>query len=359
MRKRPLYILTILLALFAIAFSYDHFINKRDDLSAYVDAIEQAFMENEEEVESWLNAPDKLLELFTIPVNVEVKEKSERLDRLAELSSKEYSLFWYEGESLRFWTKTEVVPTESVITKLKEHGRPLFVKLPNGYYQLEIRNLTDKLQGQSILSAIPLKREYSFESDYLENTFIAKSEIPPNVFIDEYPTDFPIDNKYGDIICYLDSIGTSSNKTQQLITLLLYLLAFTYLAILINDIANFLVDRYQPWVGAAFLVSSVMIIRYLSIGHDGVEKFGNLEILSHSFSTPVLNSSLGDLIINSILFLWLMVFFHREFRIKSLISLGPVTRFIMTSLNYFPIVLGLLMITGLFKSLVVGLRDCF
>lgn len=353
MQKRLFYILFILLSLFAVAFSYDYFINKSNDLSGFVADIETTFMNNEEEVEYWLNAPKKLLKVFTIPKDSPVKEKSKKLDELTSIANKDYSLYWFSGDTLKYWSKSEVVPSEEVIVRLKANNAPMFVKLPNGYYQLEIRELGGDLSGQSILSAIPIKREYSFESDYLKNSFISENPIPQNIYIEEYPTDFPIDNKYGDIICYLDASGTSSNKQHQLITLLLFLIAFTYLAIIINNFANYLVERYQPWVGAAFLVSSVMGIRYLSIGQNVAEKFSNLEILSRSFATPVLNSSLGDLIINSVLFLWLMVFFHREFRIKAMINLGPVTRFIMTSLNYFPIVLGLLMITGLFKSLVV------
>ena len=353
MLKRPLYISSILIGLFAVAISYDYFINKSQDLSNYVEDIETTFRENEEETHYWLNTPNKLKDLFTVESDSSVQYKSEQLAQLAALADEEYSLFWYCGDTLKYWSKNEVVPSELVIKKLQSSNAPLFVKLPNGYYQVEIRQLVGDMEEQFIIAAIPIKREYSFESDYLKNAFASKSPIPQNIFIDEYPTDFPILNRGGDILCYLDSTGHSSNKTHQLITLLLYLLAFTYLAILINNVANYLVERYQPWVGAAFLVSSVMGIRYLSIGQNIPEKFSNLDILSRSFATPVLNSSLGDLIINSVLFLWLMVFFHREFRIKSLIKLSPITRFIMTSLNYFPIVLGLLMITGLFKSLVV------
>lgn len=352
MRKRQLYILACIILAFASAIAADYYFNNHNNLSTYAQDIEDSFQQNEQKVEAWLNAPQQLLDLFIFLPDLAASEKTRKLQELENLSTEKYSLFWYDHDSLLFWSKNEVLPSEAVLNKVKSTSEPLFVKLSNGYYQLEIKHLERELTGQSILSAVPLKYEYSIESDYLKNQFVANNEIPDNIILVEYPTDYPVKNKYGEIICYLDANGNISDSNHQMITLLLYILAFIFLGIFINDIANYLVVRYKPWVGASFIVGVVLGIRYLSLGQSVTDKFSNLEIFSRAFETPVMNGTLGDLIINSVLFLWLMVFFHREFKIKSLINLGPVTRFIMTSLNYLPICLGLLMITGLFKSLV-------
>jgi len=59
------------------------------------------------------------------------------------------------------------------------------------------------------------------------------------------------------------------------------------------------------------------------------------------------------LLINIVLLLWMMVFFHHQFQVKELKNVSLPVRFGLAGLNHFSIILGILMICGVFKSLVM------
>ena len=92
-------------------------------------------------------------------------------------------------------------------------------------------------------------------------------------------------------------------------------------------------------------------IRYLTSYFGFTDRFSELYLFAKNFDTP-LSSSLGDLLINIFILLWMMLFFHREFKTNSFDHLSQRVRFGLTTLNYFSVLLGVLLITGVLKSLV-------
>src|SRR5690606_14886976 len=108
-----------------------------------------------------------------------------------------------------------------------------------------------------------------------------------------------------------------------------------------------------PWWGAAFLIAVIALMRAFSLQWNFTEKFDSLAIFNNTFNTKVLNYSLGDLLIDILLLLWLMVFFHREFKVKQFVNISTSWQFFLTTLNYFSIVFSILMVTSVFKSLVM------
>ena len=99
-------------------------------------------------------------------------------------------------------------------------------------------------------------------------------------------------------------------------------------------------------------------IRLISIYFDFTGRFNQLPIFSDNFDS-IWTKSLGDLLINIILLLWMMIFFHKDFPLRTFSHLDKKVRFGLTIVNYFSVILGILLLTGVFKTIVFNASVSF
>jgi len=278
----------------------------------------------------------KEIESYLRPLETEVEAIFENKEVL-------HSEIFYEQEQT-----TEV--RDSVLKKLEVlSGKNFGIYFYYEYLESPFESNPDTRAA----ALIPVKNEFRLESSYLENWFTASSYIPWQVGISEKISNYVVTSNSGKPLFFLDSSEPFKDAPQQKLILLFYILAALSMAIFINSLSRQIVQQYQPWWGAAFLIGSVLFLRLLSFKLDFSDKFDNLAIFARAFQTPVLSYHLGDLLIDILLLLWLMVFFHREFKVKAMINISTPWQFLLTTLNYFSILLGILMITSVFKSLVL------
>jgi len=251
---------------------------------------------------------------FTAPEKVEPAALlAKDLEIIDALTIKPFNICFYDKEQLVFWTNNQVFPDKFLLRKFNKSSGALdyLVSLDNGYYALQKYTFDYLDNDKYAIVLIPVKREYSLQSDYLINSFTHESNIPSEINIAKAKTKYPIINISGTELGYIDSEGNFKDIGQQLVLLAIYLLAFLFLGILINDISIKLARQKKPAYGALFLLLTVFAIRYFSVIFDFSSGFRDLHIFTNTFNTDALYSSLGDLLINSALILWMMVFFHR------------------------------------------------
>ncbi|MEL6924387.1 MAG: hypothetical protein AAFO94_10100, partial [Bacteroidota bacterium] len=273
---------------------------------------------------------------------------------LRKLSNQSFTISIYKNDSLSFWTNNKAIPNLSDIAAVRTAPQPIFIRHPNGYYAMLTRNYQEA--GDNILATalIPIKYKYGLESQNLSNRFVADSNIPKEIMISSEASDLPVLSRNGNVLCYLNAESPYVDRNRHKLSLLLFLLAFLGLAFFINSIAVRIARSRQPWMGAAFLMLSVFAIRGLSMGLDFTGYFSNLAIFSRSFDTPIFSDSLGDLLINVLLLLWLIFFFQKEFSFGSFAHLSKPMKYTLTTLNSFAIILALIMTASVFKNLVVN-----
>lgn len=353
LKRRRLYISILVIALFAIAILFDRYFNQSNNINNYSTKLAYYLWDQESDIEDQIKNTG-----FFYRRSQPVLRNSETtmLDderTLKNLSAKPYGLMLYQGDQLLFWTNNEVELPGSIRDSLLNSGQPQFRKLENGYYLLQhfgMENLPDSVY---LYAVIPIKKDYLLESQYLENVFAEQKDFPVNIVISDQETPYAVKTREGSTLFYLDAIGKVKDPNHQRLLLVLYLIAFITLSVFINDVANYLVVRYHPWVGASFLLLTIFGLRYWSIQENFPGHFSELKVFSKAFNIPVLGGSLGDLLVNGVLLLWMMVFFHREFEVKPLAKLPKFWRFVLSSINYFLVMLGLIITTRVFKSLVI------
>lgn len=364
MKKRRIYIVGAIFLMFSLAIGMEFIFTKDRNLRTYASRIELSLQKKEAKVWEILKDTAYINRMYKGMDKLNSHDQRVDLERLNGLTSEPFNICLYENDSLVFWTNTNVfLKGEQLSVYAHEPELNKLQKLQNGHHVLIKKSFeSQEVESRYAIALIPIRNNYSLESAHLQNRFISeKNQIPKEIIFSSKLNQYPIHSNDGDTLSWITSDGDFKDKTQLKWILVIYLLGFITLGVLINDVAIALVKKYRPWIGAAFLISVIFGIRYLTVYFEFTNNFSTLQSFSETFSTPVLNStsSLGDLLINIILLLWMMVFFHREFEVQKFEGVSLPIRYGLTGLNYFSIILGILMITGVFKSLVMDSQIAF
>ncbi|MFT4758842.1 MAG: two-component system nitrogen regulation sensor histidine kinase NtrY [Paraglaciecola sp.] len=357
MKKRQYIALICILVFFGIAAGMEFFLTKDWNLANYEQRIENYLHEQEIVVSAILADESYLGRQIKSKEAMDSDLRKLDLLQLKNLSTQSYNISLYQGDSLVFWTNNRAFVKKKDLPLSSEKEEQVgFIRLKNGYYEYIYKLYSNICDGCWGVGLIPVKNEYSLESHHLLNKFLTENfTIPQEVFISKKETVFAINSVNGEVLTWIDARKGIKDKTQLKLLLMIYLMGFIAMAVLVNDLAILLVNRYAPWAGAAFLIGVIFLLRYLTMEFGFSANFSDLHTFSDTFEKPVLNSSssLGDLLINIVLLLWMMVFFHHQFQVKELNNVSLPVRFSLAALNYFSIILGILMISGVFKSLVM------
>ncbi len=312
--------------------------------------IQSYLNEQESAIEDLLNNEDFIAQSYHT-----VKEPINFFEELEH----PFNLCLYKDQELVAWSNNIAFPNEEILTKLEQQN-PLFEKLSNGYYRIAKHEINQKGYASELaISLIPIKWDYISSLKHLKSHFEPTGkQIPSYTDISLTPTDFPIVDTKGNTICYLEkdnSVGPTGIQDKDILYLILffYVLSWFFIGYLLNNFALDLNLKYKAWAGSSFLLFSVFGLRYLSLLLGWTDRFSNLKIFQRSFLEA--DFSIGDLLINTILLLWVVIFFHRQSRSKTITTDQPKSvRFMLTTMNYLSLVLALLLLISVFKSLVLS-----
>ena len=225
---------------------------------------------------------------------------------IEKLEGQSLLLFYFRGDSLAHWTSNEVsLPNPPAVI---DKGTSL-IKLKNGWYQA--MKYTDTLTGEAIVGLMAVKHEYPFENKFLKNDFALRLKIPNNIELSEQriPGSIAVKNMEGKT---LFSLYESAGQRGDDINLILLVAQCLFLLIVFYYIHLFSVNllRGRGFIaGFAVLLASVVFIRVMMFWFDQPSEFYKLEIFHPKYyASSVVTKSLGDLIINCLLLMWIVLF---------------------------------------------------
>jgi two-component system nitrogen regulation sensor histidine kinase NtrY len=237
-----------------------------------------------------------------------------QLDLLVE---KSYFLFFYkvtDSEDVPvFWNTQTIEPDSSVIN---EPDGIQFKKLINGWYVIDKRSYQSPDGPRyKIITLIPVKWDYYIQNKYLSNSFVAVEEIEKTYNISFIPTIHVVKDINGIPLFYLKQIGEDTQGHDNVLAMWLRILATILILFFIHTLANYIVEKTNFWYGIVFLTGSVFILRIVSYNLPVPLNFEQLELFKPTiYSANFILRSLGDLLINSLLFIWLVLFVRYHYR---------------------------------------------
>ncbi len=225
---------------------------------------------------------------------------------LQQLAKKEYFLFLYSKSdpgdfTLLFWS-TQVVEPLGSVSWMK--GRSGFIQLANGYYVWRKGTFRDL----TAIALIPVRWNYSITNDYLKNTFTTGENIENAYTLTSEERGRVIKSKEGDFLFSLEPKSVNIVVQNNLLASIFRMLAAFIVLIFVHFVATYFVKKNFSR-GVLFLVMAVTGLRLASYYLPVPVNFRQFELFDPSiYGSNVILKTLGDLLINAVLFLWIILF---------------------------------------------------
>ena len=296
------YLLILAALLAAFSFIADNYWSGNSSLEAVQKHIEQNIQQQEKDFEK--------LQKDTA-LTRQMDDKSFEEPALLLLAQKPYFIFRYFVNDiglhrLLFWTTQTVVPTPEVITAKDSTG---FIKLGNGYYAWNKKNTATSIT----VALIPVKWDYFVTNNYLENKFAAGKEIERNFDISGNASDASIKSIAGNTLFFLAKKGGQAIPKNNMIAAWFRIFAAIFVLLFIHLMASRIAVTRGLSRALLFLLPVVLALRILSYYFPIPLNFRQFEMFNPSiYGSNIILRSLGDLLINAVLFTWIVLFIHNQ-----------------------------------------------
>ncbi len=237
---------------------------------------------------------------------------------IKNITRKKYFLFFYASdssghESLIFWNTQQVLPFPSLLYENRTTG---FVKLGNGYYVWKRYNAGDV----KVLALIPVKWDYIIPNEYLKNGLVNDPSLSLNYDISSNSGQgIEVRSVNGDTLFYLFQRSANTGYKNNIVSVLLRILAALMVLLFIHLCSSYFAAK-RLWYGILFFIFCVVGLRVLGYYFPIPLKFRQFELFDPAvYGSGYILRSLGDLFINSLLFIWFVLFVRHQLQVKEVV----------------------------------------
>lgn len=219
------------------------------------------------------------------------------------------AVFLYHNDSLVYWSDNDV-PAGNVLDEKLLSCK--FMHYANGWFRVIVQEHGNlKAIGISLV-----KNDFPYQNNYLVNDFQKDFNLNANVFLDTVPGSVNIYANSGDFIFSLkyDSIHDTAVKTH-LLVFAFFLVAFVSLIILLFYLYNlFDFIRKKPLFLLLAFCFDAIFLRFVFMYFEIPGFLYQTDLFSpFYYATSFISPSLGDLVVNSLLWLTLAWIFYDKF----------------------------------------------
>ncbi|MEP7142486.1 MAG: HAMP domain-containing sensor histidine kinase [Ferruginibacter sp.] len=278
---------------------------------------------------------------------------------LQQVTGKRYFLFLYgkndrENFNLLFWSTQVVEPLGSVSVM---QGKSGFIQLANGYYVWRKTTFNDL----TVVGLIPVKWSYTIMNDYLKNSFTTGENIENAYSITSQEGANEIRSKEGNFLFSLEPKPVNIVVHNNWLAFIFRMIASFFVLIFVQFAATWLVQK-NFFKGAGFLVLAITGLRILSYNFSIPVNFRQFELFDPAvYGSNIILKTLGDLLVNAILFLWMVLFIRFYIQEKRIVI--PVKNLV---LKWLIVLTGLCILIGctflcghIFRSIVADSKISF
>ncbi|MEI2737957.1 MAG: ATP-binding protein [Chitinophagaceae bacterium] len=307
-RKYSLLVLATLL--FILSFVFNKLYSNRSSVTQEVQLAEKYLNNQHDDFQSFCSDTSLINRLLA---------QGETLSEFTHLTTKKYGIFLYSidefgNAAMRFWNDQLVVPRTEMLAK--DDGE-YFSKEPNGWYYIIKKTLTQPDRAGKLFSfaMVPVRSDFFITTDYLPQRFFYSNSADKRVRISETVTDFPVKTASGKILFYLDKKASVAVAYNDRRTILLrfsgVLLLFLFIHLLVESVSR----KNRTWKAIGLLTLILLLLRLSTYYFPSMLNLRQFELFSPLIygSNPI-QRSLGDLMINSILFCWVVLFAWSKLR---------------------------------------------
>lgn len=259
---------------------------------------------------------------------------------------------------LIFWNSNKYSLSKDDIYK---NDTALLVQYQNGSFEFIKKSICFNDSSYSIIGLLPIYWDYFLENKYLKDAFDEGNNAEQFYEITDNKKGISIYNIHQQELYKIQKKTGNINASYDLLTIILRLLAVVCLLVYIHILSKQVVAKKGFKKGFLVFVSSLFVLRLITYFINFPFDKTKLAIFDPSiYASNIIHPSLGDLLINSVLILWIVYFFKFNSTIflsaSTTIDTNNKRKKIIPFLNLVLLVLVTLLLTSTVKSLVIDAK---
>ncbi len=349
------YLLITAAWLFTISFLFSNYWSYRSSAKKVQRSIENRIAESEKRFIEITNDSSLVLKLH---------KGSYKNEEQPEIFDESFGFFIYTQNDignpiLSFWSSHISEPVANDV--LRKDGS-YFVHYKNGYFVLQKKTLHVRNERLITVGLYPVKWDFFLENKYLKSEFEGLPGIEKAYDISTELKGHVIKSSSGKALFSIKGVDKEDLYRYDITTIILRVLSIIFLFLYFNAVANDVVDKFGLLKGAAFLLGVIIIFRlftaYLPFPFD----FKKIQLFDASiYASSRWLPSLGDLLLNSILLFWLVIFIKSHFQERQQLTFKVSERqsWLFHGIILSLLVLSVFQLVDLVKSLVTDSQISF
>ncbi len=262
---------------------------------------------------------------------------------IVKLDGKPFTLFILDNQELVFWSNDHVrMPDLDQLST----GNPYYQDR-NNFYRALYGQFTKQDKTFKTVGLVPIR--LGSEPNPYEH--IGRS-IPASITLSDQ-SGTPVMTSNGEEFLFINNPHTKPLSRNEVgILLLLYGLVAIALAALVQQISKLLIEKVGLWYGIAFFVITAAGIRFITYLLDFTQPFNALPIFNPSLTAPAFHPSLGDLLINILIFLWITIFLINQISLRIPVRMKLSKQLMLCFVGYLFIFTSLIWLSRFCKDLI-------
>lgn len=211
---------------------------------------------------------------------------------------------------LVFWNTNKMAPAEEDITRA---DGSYLVNYQNGIFELVKSSLTIKGLPYFFISLIPVRWEYFMSNDYLKPGYAVSEAIGNNFKIHPPGIGAPVTNLRGETLFSITEESRAYDDTPVGFSVFLRIIAIVCLFVFINRVAAVVADEVSFKTGFSLLITAFLLLRLIIYFLPFPFNYREMPLFDEAnYSDGPINRSLGDLLINVLLTIWIILFLRSK-----------------------------------------------
>ena len=262
---------------------------------------------------------------------------------IVKLDGKPFTLFILDNQELVFWSNDHVrMPDLDQLST----GNPYYQDR-NNFYRALYGQFTKQDKTFKTVGLVPIR----LGSEPNPYKHIGRS-IPASITLSDQ-SGTPVMTSNGEEFLFINNPNTKPLSRNEVgILLLLYGLVAIALAALVQQISKLLIEKVGLWYGIAFFVITAAGIRFITYLLDFTQPFNALPIFNPSLTAPAFHPSLGDLLINILIFLWITIFLINQISLRIPVRMKLSKQLMLCFVGYLFIFTSLIWLSRFCKDLI-------
>lgn len=235
-----------------------------------------------------------------------------------------YSINDIGNPILTFWNSHAVEPTAADISR--KEGSSL-AEYQNGFFILEKHTTTVRKSRLLVIALYPVKWRYFLENKYLTSEFPALKGAGRLYEVSAAISGNVVKDIHGQPLFSIVNADNRSVHRYDNFSIALWMLGVVFLFFYFNAVARNIYQQKGLLWSAAFLAAIIIIYRMVTILVPFPFDFKKLELFDPIiYGSSQLFPSLGDLLLNSLLVFWMVLFIKEHFLKRTQLSFSVTAR---------------------------------